>query len=148
GKYELAVPPPPRDVGGDDEGERGEEATQRHLGQRGRDEHTGLDARDRRDADHDRGTPFDVAVALLAPDPGACGRQDRGERRRLGVQLPESEGEQCRHEQNSAADSEEAREDTRGDAEHEREQDRGHETSSTTPTTTSNAANANESQRW
>src|SRR5436190_23644658 len=81
-KYGLGTAPPPRNVGGDGEDERGEQATQRRLGQRGCELDAALDARNGGDADHERGLPADVAVALLPPDPCGDGRQDRGERRR------------------------------------------------------------------
>src|SRR5262249_46826940 len=76
------------------------------------------------------------------------GRQDRRERRRLGVKLAQPESEESRHEQDPAADSEQSGEHARGEAEHQRQHDGRHVVSSTTPTTTSSAANASESQRW
>src|SRR6186997_1327532 len=74
---------------------------------------------------------------------GSC-RNDREERRRPRLDLPEPEEDERRDEQDPSADPEDAREDARAEAEAERGRDRptAHPTISQTPTTTSNPAKA------
>src|SRR5207244_9621813 len=100
-----------RDLSRDGQEQHGEEAAQRDLGQRLRDEDPGGDTADRGDADDESRAPAHVPVALLAPRAGGDGREDREERGRLGRALRESEREQRRHEERSAAHPEQTRED-------------------------------------
>ena len=60
---------------------------------------------------------------MLPPGARDDRRQDREQRRRLGIELREAEREQGRDEEDPAADAEEARETPGREAEHEREED-------------------------
>src|SRR5262245_37804237 len=141
-KYELGLPPPPRDVGRGREDEHGEQAPERDLGQRPRQTYTAFDTCYRGHADDRRGAPVHVPVALLPPDAGGGGGKDRGQRRRLRVDLAQLQGEERGDEEDPAADAEEPGENAGAEPEHDREYDRRHATRSRTPTTTRNTANA------
>ena len=82
-------------------------------------------------------------VAVLPERADGDDRDDRGERRRLGGQLPEPEAErERRHEHDAAADAEEAGEQPAGEAERERQRDVAHQASlpATTSITPANAS--------
>src|SRR5512132_3257380 len=124
---------PPGQTGGDGKHEDGEEAPQHVLGQRLRKLDAAGDAGDRAEAEEQGRAPVDVSVALLPPGARDHGRQDREQRRRLRVHLAKAEHEhERRHEQDPAADSEQAGEDAA-----EETQDSGqdlHQTSRRIPT--------------
>src|ERR671925_398787 len=115
------------DLGGDGKQQHGEEAAQRHLGERLGDEHAADHAGDRRHAQDERGAPANVPVPVLAPCADRDRGQDRQERGGLGRALRQAEREQRRHEEEAAADAQQPGDDTRGQAERDRcEVDRAH----------------------
>src|SRR5437016_11852793 len=133
------LPGPPRDLGGDDDQQAGEELAQRFL----RNALGDLRAADRRanggDTDDERIAHPDVA--LLAPDTDGD-RRDHGEqRRRLCVELGEPEPGQGRHEEDAAADAEEPGEHAGEDPEEDGEDVR-HLRKRSTAIPTRSAANA------
>ena len=81
----------PGELRGHDQHEEREQAPQRRLGQCVGDQHAELDAGHCDDADHERGAPADVPVEMLPPGARDHDRQDRQQRRRLGVDLAEVE---------------------------------------------------------
>ena len=101
------------------------------------------------DAQQQSGPPADVAVVPLPPRSRRDGRQDRQQRRRLGVDLRQPKRNERRHEEDPAADAEEAGEKPCCEAEADREDDRGrtHETSNQTASAASNPENASVSDR-
>src|SRR5215208_548366 len=103
--------------------------------------------RHRRETDGERCTPADVAVAVLPPGAGRDRRQDREQRRGLGLELGQSERDERRDEQDPAADAEHAGQDACGEAQSDGDEDRRHETSSEIPIATRSSANAYESVR-
>jgi hypothetical protein len=130
----------PRELRSHEEHEDGEEAAQRGLRQRVGRQDAELDAGHRDGADHGRGTPPHVSVEMLPPRPGHHHGQDRQERRRLGVDLAEIEQQdERRHEDQTAADAEEAAERTCEEPDDDRRDDL-HQTSSQIPTAASSTA--------
>ena len=94
--------------------------------------------------DDERVPEADVPVAALAPRARSDGGEDRQQRSRLRVELAEPEPHERRHEQDAAADAEEAREEPAGEAQRETEDDRAgaHPAISQTPTAVRRTANA------
>src|SRR5205085_1864647 len=84
-----------------------------------------------------RGVPAHVSVAVLAPGADGDGRQDGEQRRRLGRTLREPEREQRRHEEDPAADAEQAGDDARRESERGRCEVGAHVTRSLTAIATS-----------
>jgi hypothetical protein len=118
-------------------------SSQRVLRQALGDLHPGFDASDRGDTDDQGRAPVDVPVAALAPRADERGRDDGQQARRLGVDLRQAEDEgQGRHEEDPAADAEEAGENPCGDAETCGGDERPHQTRSLAPIAASSAANA------
>src|SRR6476619_1295905 len=108
----------PRDARRDDQHEDREQPSQGALGERLRNLNDTFDADDRAEPDQERGPPVDVAVSALPPGADQHRRQDREQRSRLRVHLGKAENEhERRHEENSAADAEEAGQDAAGEAE-------------------------------
>ena len=77
-----------------------------------------------------------VPVATLVRRPHGHRRQDRQQRRRLGLDLPEPERDERRDEEDSTPHAEEPRQHSGSEAEHDSEDDGGrrHATRSQTPT--------------
>ena len=99
----------PRELRGDGEEQHAEEATEDVLGQRRRDLDADLDADDRRHADDEGRRQPQVAVPRLPPGPDGRGRHDGEQRGRRRLDLAEAERDERRHEEDPAADAEEAR---------------------------------------
>ncbi|HKB21155.1 MAG TPA: hypothetical protein VKC65_09115 [Gaiellaceae bacterium] len=103
----------PRELCGHEEHEDREQPSQRRLRQRVGRQDPELDARHRDRADDRGGTPSHVPIEMLAPRSGHDHRQDRQERRRFRVDLAEIEQQdERRHEDQPAADAEQAAERT------------------------------------
>ena len=107
----LLAPGAPGDLGRRQQQEDGEQLPERRFRQRDGHLSPADGRRDRRCSEHGGRAPADVAVSLLPPHADADGRDDCEQRGRLGVQLREAERRQDRHEQDAAADPEEAGED-------------------------------------
>src|SRR5438067_10165120 len=137
----------PRDVGRDREDEHGEQAPEPNLRQGRGELNASLDPRDRGETEHEGRPEADVPVPRLAPGARGDRRQDRGERRRLGMELAAVQGDERRHEEDPAAHAEQAGDDAGEEPEQHGEDERGHVTSSRTPMTTRNAANASARKR-
>src|SRR5438067_541785 len=106
----LAFAHAPRDLRGDEDHQHAEQPPEHVLRERLGECDAALDAADRRQADHDCRPPAHVAVPLLAPGAREHGRDDREQRARLSVELRQAEREgQRRHEEDAAADAEQAR---------------------------------------
>src|SRR5579862_4739838 len=139
-------PRTPRDLGGGDDEDDREELPEERLW----DDLGELRAPDGgpggRDTDDRGAAPAHVPVALLAPDPDGDRGNDGEERRRLGVELRETEPCERRDEENAAADAEEARQHAGDGSEHDGEGVR-HFTRRSTAIPTSNAANASDRAR-
>ncbi len=91
----------------DDDEEAGEELPKDVVRKRGRDRRSGDDAGDREEADDHGRPPAHVSVAVLTPGADGHDRDHRRERRRLGRELRQLEREdECRHEEDAAADAE------------------------------------------
>src|SRR5829696_4931424 len=116
------APRAPADLRGDDEHERAEAAAEDVFVHRGGRPRAGHDADRGGDADDERRTPAHVPVARLVPRARRDRREDGEERGRLGLQLPETEREQRGHEENAAADPEEAGEHAGAEAERDGKQ--------------------------
>ena len=91
----------------------------------------------------------DIPVCPLPPRAHRRRRHDREQRRCGGLDLPETEQDERRDEENPAADAEQPGQDPAPEAEHERGDDdpRAHPAISQTPTTTRRPANASDNAR-
>src|SRR5438067_3561701 len=144
----LAFAHAPRDLRGDEDHQHAEQPPEHVLRERLGERDAALDAADRRQADHDRRPPAHVAVPLLAPGAGEHGRDDREQRARLRVELRQAECEgQRRHEEDAAADAEQARHHPGDEPDRDREHDRPHQTSNFTPSPTSKRAKSSDRVR-
>ena len=96
----------PRELRGDDDQQEPEEATQDVLGKRCGDLHACLDPHDGGDTDDEGGSEPQGAVSRVTPGPDTGRGHDREQRRRCGLDLPQAERHEQRHEENAAADPE------------------------------------------